>query len=187
MTKNRENDKYSEVPTINKVIVMVWFLGNIFGGILAVVVAVGKFENYLHPYAFGFLCGGIGLFVGFYVANLLKSYVLASMPKQQGYFMGSFYVSVGFIGYFMLLGHYVNSGVSTARESEKFKVINKTHTIGFKRVEYHSLHFEIDGKQEALLCDKHIWNNIAVGQEVRLRLYDSPIGFDNLELAGHYY
>jgi hypothetical protein len=180
----QKNDNYSNVSTLKKVVVIFGLFTSLFGGMFAAIVAVDNYKNYISPYSFTFLCGGIGLVAGLYVAKLIKPYVILNKIMLSNYYLLTIQFSVGFIGSFMLLGFYFNSAISSQVKCDEFSVVDTEYTKGgYRRTERNTLYVNIDGKIETFLCKRAYWQSINVGQKVNVCIYGSPIGFDNLVLT----
>ena len=183
MTKQKK-DKYSNVSTLKKVVVTVGLFTSLFGGMFAAIVAVDNYKNYISPYSFTFLCGGIGLVVGLYVARLIKPYVILNKTMLSNYYLLTIQFSLGFIGGFMLLGYYFNSAISSQVKCDEFSIVDTEYTKGgYRRPERNIIYVDIDRKIETFLCSRNFWVNVGSGQKVKVCIYDSPIGFDNLVLT----
>lgn len=183
MTKQK-NDKYSNVSTLKKVVVIVGLFTSLFGGMFAAIVAVDNYKNYISPYSFTFLFGGIGLVAGLYVAKVIKPYVILNKTMLANYYLLTIQFSVGFIGSFMLLGFYFNSAISSQVKCDEFALVDTEYTKGgYRRPERNLLYVDIEGKIETFLCSRDYWQSISAGQKVKVCIYDSPIGFDNFILT----
>lgn len=183
MTKQKK-DKYSNVSTAKKILVTFGLFASMFGGMFSAIVAVDKYKNYLHPYIFTFLFGLIGLTIGLYVAKKIKPHIILNKTMLSNYYLLTIQFSVGFIGGFMLLGHYINSSISTQTKCDEFTVVDTEYNKGgYRRPELNILYIDIDGQTQNMLCRHKYFNSISIGQKVRVCIYKSPIGFDNLILT----
>jgi len=181
----QQKEAYSKISTPKKAFVIFGFFGVLFGGIFAFIISVDKIRNYLHPYIFSFLLGIIGLRVGRFIAKQIKPYVIINKKMLANYSMLTFQFSLGFIGLFILVGHYVNFHISKQTKCDQFTVLNNLYIKGgHRRPEFNILYVDIAGKTEKLLCSHNYWNSITKGQKVRICIYKSPIGFDNIVLTG---
>ena len=180
----QKKDKYSNVSTLKKILVVIGLFTFLFGGIFAAVIAVDNYKNYLHPYAFTFLFGAIGLTIGLYIAERIKQYVILNDTMLSNYYLLTIQFSVGFIGGFMLIGYYFNLGISTQTKCAEFTVVDTEYKKGgYKYAEQNLIYVDIDGKTEKFLCRREYWQSISISQKVKVCIYDSPIGFDNLVLV----
>jgi len=177
-------DKYSKISKLKKGLVIVGLFFSLFGGMFAAIIAVEQYQNYIHPYTFTFIFGSVGLAIGFFMANLLKPHVILNKTMLLNYPLLTFQFSVGFIGLLLLIGHYVNTGISTLNKCDAFSVVGTEHIKGgYKRPEYNILYVQINYKTEKLLCSSDYWKGVSTGQKVNICIYSSPIGFDNLVLT----
>ncbi len=175
MTKQNKID-YNNVTVLKKVLVMTGLFVSLFGGLFASVVSISKFQNYTHPYIFGFTFGIIGLIIGFYVAKKLKPHIVLNPKMLLNYFNFSIMFSVGFIGIFMLAGQFLNNGTSKLYKCDNFVIVDKKYSKGgFRRPELNILIANIDGKNHRILCQYNYWQRISIGQKVNICIYDSLI------------
>jgi hypothetical protein len=175
----------SEKPsTLKQVVVVTGLFVFLFGGILAAIVGVDNFKNYDHPYLFGFTFGTLGLLAGLFVTIKIKPYVILNPKMLTNYSSLTIMFIVGFIGSFMLGGHYFNSTISTLYKCDTFIVIDKEfYKGGFRQPEKNILILSVEGVSKRLLCRQNYWQTISVGQTANACIYKSPIGFDYLTLT----
>lgn len=162
MTKQKK-DKYSNVSILKKIVVIFIFFASLFGGMFAAIVAVDKYKNYLHPYGFTFLFGTIGFVLGLYIAKSIKTYVILNIKMFLNYSLLAFQFSVGFFGWFMFFGYYLNSNISTLTKCDEFTVVDTEHIEdGYRRPEFNILYVNIDGKIEPLHCSANYYNRVSL-------------------------
>ena len=152
MTGHRAN-KYENVTTLKKISVISGLFVFLFGGIFTAVIAISNFENYLHPYLFGFTFGTVGLLVGLYVSKKLKPHVILNPKMLSNYSLLSILFSVGFIGCFMLFGLFLNGSLSALEKCDNFIVVEKQfRKRGYRQAQLNILVANINGKNQRLLC-----------------------------------
>ncbi len=180
----QKKDKYSNVSTLKKVIVTLGYFVIQFGGIFATVIAVDNYKNYIHPYSFTFLFGTIGFAIGLYISHLIKSYVIINSTMLHNYITLKTGFSMGIAGCFILLGFYFNSAISTQAKCDEFYIVDTEYNKGgYRQPERNIIYVDIDGKIETFLCRRDFWLHVTSGQKVKVCIYNSPIGFDNLVLT----
>jgi hypothetical protein len=183
MTK-KSKDKYSNISLFKKFLIVFGTLTFLFGGMYSIVLAIEKVRNYLHPYLFFLVFGFLGLAAGFYVAKLIKPYIIFNKTMLSDYSFFTLQIKVGFIGLTILVAHYLNNSISSLRKCDEFTVIDTEHIKGgYRRPEFNILYVNIDGETERLLCKGKYMDKISSGQNVRVCVYSSPIGFDNYILS----
>lgn len=181
---NQTKEKFTSTSTFKKVIVIFGYFTSLFGGMFAAIVAVYNYKNYIHPYEFTLCCASFGLVAGLYFAKLLKPYIILNKTMLSNYSNLTIQFSIGFIGGFMLLGYYFNSTISSQLKCDEFSVLKtEHHNGGFRQPERNILYVDIEGKIETILCSRDFWSGVSIGQKVKLCIYNSPIGFDNLVLT----
>jgi len=182
MTQKLKID-FKEISKTKKVLVIVFIAVFLFWGIITGIIAIAKFENYNRPYLFGFCFGTIGLVIGIIVSNRLKPYLIINSKMQEDYFKIVMYISTGFIGSMMLLGHFFNSSISTIDKSENCYVVDKIYREGrYRKAELNILVINFEGEYHRLLCRHNYWQKIMVGDKVNICFYKSKIGFDYITL-----
>jgi dipeptide/tripeptide permease len=157
---------------------------SMIGGIFASVVGISEIENYYHPYVFGFICGGFGIIVGLIVANYMKPIIAVNHKIKSNYGMTKMYISVGFIGLFLLLGTTINRNLSHLDQHVSCIITDKYRQESrFRSPEINSLVVNINGDTKRLVCSRKYWFRTRVGQRIGLSLYESSIGFNYIEIA----
>jgi hypothetical protein len=180
----QKKDKYSNVSTLKKVVVMLGYFTALFGGMFAAIIAVDNYKNYIHPYSFTFLFGAVGMIAGLYIAKLIKPYVILNSTMLFNYDILKMPFSMGFAGSFMLLGYFLNTAISSQVKCDEFTVVEIDYKKGgYKYAEQNIINVDIDGKTEKFLCRSDYWKSISIGGKVKVCIYNSPIGFDNLVLT----
>jgi hypothetical protein len=183
---NRHIKHNSEKTSILKnVIVATGLLLILFSGIFAGIIAVDNFKNYNSPYLFAFVFGLFGFVIGMIIAKKIKPFVIINSVMRSNYSHVTTYFSAGFVGYFMLCGHNLNSKISTLYTCDNFTIINKEfYKGGYRRPEKHILVLNIENSNLSLLCSTAYWQTISVGQTANVCIYKSPLGFDYSILNG---
>ena len=177
----KRNKSIQKPPILKTILVLGGLFTFLFGGIVLVVMAVGKFQNYNSPYLFAFSFGAIGLAVGIIIARKIKPYVILSSSPPADYSMVALMFSVGFIGSFLLAGHYFNAGISTLHKCDRHEIVGRQATQGgYRRPALNILTINIEQKEQQLLCSEMYW--LRVRNEARVCIFNSPIGFDYLTL-----
>jgi hypothetical protein len=172
----RKKYKTGEPSLLKKVVVVTGLFVSLFGGTFAAIVSIDDFKNYDSPYLSAFTFGTFGLVIGLIVARKIRPYVI-EMVSDYSHFTLMFIV--GFIGGFMLVGHYFNSTISALYKCDMFYVSDKAfHKGGHRRLELSILILNIDGKNQGLLCRQNYWQAISIGQTANACIFKSPIGFD---------
>jgi len=182
MTDNNKIDLKS-ISTFRKVVTVTLLMTFTFWGFFAGVMGIFKAQNYLHPYFFVFLFGTIGLLTGILTAKRFKSIFAVTKKLRSDYGGGIFTVSVGFIGTFLLLGHFINQSLST-QGCDNYQIVNKYYEQGGhnKPVQI-DLYVEIDGKIEKIKCKKYYYDKVEIGDKINLCKYSSLLGFDFFKLT----
>lgn len=182
MTENKKN--LQRISTLRKVLTVTLLMTFTFGGIFSGGISIGKFENYFHPYSFGLLFATIGLLVGVITAKKLKPYFAVTKKLRSDYGGGIFIVSVGFIGTFMLLGHYINQSLSTIEKCNDYTIIDKYYQQGGRnKPPQIDLYINLDGKTEKVKCNLPYYNKVEIGDKINICKYSSLIGFDFYKLT----
>jgi len=158
---------------------------SIFIGIIGFVVGSDNIENYNHPYLFEIIVGGIGIALGIKTSLKLKPFIAVNQKLKTGYSIPVMFISAGFLGVFLLTGSLVNRKLSKVEDSVKYTVIDKymsrgtLHTPGII-----SLNVIINGESQRLNCSRRYWDNVYIGQSIKLCYHTSPLGFDYISLVG---
>lgn len=78
----QENKNSNKVSPLKKAVIITAIIVLLLGGIVAAIIAIRSFRNYFHPYLFGFTCGSIGLLIGLFVSNRLKSKIFLVQVRE---------------------------------------------------------------------------------------------------------
>ncbi len=176
----------NNVSKLRKAIVTVGIMIFLFWGIAAGAISVSKFENYIHPYFFGFSFATIGLIIGIIIAKKIKPYIVITKKMHTDFFNIILAISVGFIGTSMLLGHSLNVSLSVVEKCDNYMIVDRQfHKGGFRKPELNIIKINIDGEIFKLLCKHKYWTMIEIGQKVNVCRFKSNIGFDYLVLNEH--
>jgi len=175
-----------EISKQKRTLIGTFLIISILIGIITSAISVAKFENYIHPYAFGFTFGGIGLFVGLFVFQKYMPPFKKINPKAriEDIIFVAIMFSFGFIGSFMFLGQFLNHSTSKLEKCDNFAVVDKFYRKAKGRIgELNILYINIDGQVQKMSCKRHTyWERISIGQRISVCVYNSRIGFDYLEL-----
>jgi len=174
MTKN-QTKKIKHPP--------LWIVGllifSLIGGIIAATIGIIRIENYYRPYYFAFIFGGLGLLTGIVTAIKAKPFIAVNYKIRNYYSSAIIHISVGFIGFFLLTGTYLNESFSHFYRKDNFEVINKNRREKHFRVsEKNTLIVNLNGKPYRLICRHNYWDNVIIGQKIELSFYKSSMGFD---------
>jgi hypothetical protein len=178
MTKTQQNLKKTPIP------IGIGIILSVFIGIFTAVAGINNIENYFEPYLFGGIFGGIGLVLGVLTALKLKPYITVNKRQQNNYTLPIMFISVGFIGVFLLTGSLLNQKLSKFESYDHFTVSDKyRQEARFRSPEINTLVVNMKGDTVKLVCSFSYWDRIAIGQEINLCIYKSKIGFDYVELT----
>ena len=162
----------------NKLIVIFGFLSP-FIGIFAGIYGIDQIENYTHPYLFSLICSIIGLAIGWTFSMFIKPYTRFNKKQLREYSKSIIFFSSGFIGLMLILGSWINSGLSNEIKNDNYMVIDKTYKeYTFASPSAHWLHVPINGETEKLRCKYDFWNSVYPKQFINISSYKSKIGFD---------
>ena len=182
----KQFQEFKKPTKAKQIIVLLFFYISLFGGLLASVIAAIKFENYDNPYLFGLTFGTLGLISGFLVGRKIKPYVILNLTMNSNYLYASFLFSFGFIGSFLLIGHYINLSLSKLDYCANYIILNKELIRGGRHtVSKNILVLSSSTRNTNILCDLDYWNNVKIGQKVNLCYYESLIGFNYSELTNN--
>jgi hypothetical protein len=179
LTKNKKTNK----DRFLNVILGIVFMLSPFYGIALTIWAVGDIENYVEPYKFSFLFGGIGVILSYLISSKLKPIVLRVNKKVKDYSQLKLFFAMGFIGVFLLIGVKFNSLNATLQNTYKTQITNKTEReYRFMLAGYNKLHFVINNRPVEIRCHRKIWEKENIGESMNLDFYKSNIGFDYWKL-----
>lgn len=179
LTKNKKTkrDKFLNV------ILGIIFMLSPFYGIALTILAVGDIENYVEPYKFSFVFGGIGVALSFLVSSRLKPVVLRVNKHVKDYSQLKLFFAMGFLGIFLLIGVKFNSSNTSFIKTYETQLSNKTEReYQFMLAGYNKLHFFINNRPIEIRCHRKLWENKTIGETIHLDFYKSKIGFDYWKL-----
>ena len=172
---SKKQQKIRKPPILIKISI---FLA-IMAGIITTVVGINKIQNYYHPYWFGLIFGGFGIITGIWISLKLKPIIAVNQQLKSDYYLTILYISIGFFGFFLLAGSFLNQGLSKIDTCDNFPIINKyRHESHFRQPEINSLVVNINGESCRLICSRDFWYRTSIGQSIDLCLYKSKLGFD---------
>ncbi len=178
MTKTQ---KKSITPPIWIVIAVIL---SIFIGMFGAIVGIDKIRNYYHPYIFGLIFGGIGVIVGIWFAKKVKRHIAVNHHTRQNYVVVILFIATGFFGFSLMLGSFINQGLSEIDKCDIYQVINKYRQESrFRQPEINSLVVDLNGKSFRLICSHDYWFSTSNGQEIELCLHSSKLGFDFISIT----
>lgn len=183
MTVNNKNE-YIRISTFRKVITSLILFTFTFWGIFSGAIGVGKFQNYIHPYLFGLICGTLGMLFGILIAKRFKSYIAVTRKLRSEYWGGIFLVSVGFIGTFLLVGHYINLSLSRIENCDNYPIVEKHyHKGGRNDPPQIDLYVDFGIKVEKIKCNLYYYEKVKIGDKINVCEYSSLLGFDFFKLT----
>ena len=175
----KEEEQQQNTEKHTRLISFVIFLLVIIG-IITTSITSRNTENYFHPYLFRFIFGGIGLIIGLLIALKIKPYIAYSKRLRSQYI----YISVFFVGIFMLIASVVNSKVSKIENEDYYLVTSKYRRESrFRSPEVNAIIVEINGVSQKLNCSYSYWVVTTIGQKIDLTIYKSKLGFDYIEIT----
>jgi hypothetical protein len=173
MTKKQQKLK---TPPIWIVIAVI---SSIFIGIFGAIVGIDKIRNYYHPYLFGLIFGGIGVIIGIWFSKKVKRHIAVNLRTKQNYVPVIMFIATGLFGVSLMLGSFLNQGLSEIEKCDRYQVINKYRQESrFRQPEINSLVVDLNGKSFRLVCSRNYWIRTAIGQRIDLCLHNSKLGFD---------
>jgi hypothetical protein len=159
---------------ISILVILSVFIG-IFGGI----VGIDNIKNYNHPYLFGLIFGGTGIIIGIWFSKKVKRHIAVNSKSKSNYAMVIMFIATGFLGVFLMIGSFLNQGLSEIDKCDRFQVINKYRQESrFRQPEVDSLVVDLNGKSVRLVCNYDYWFKTLIGQRIDLCLHKSKLGFD---------
>jgi len=178
MTKKQQKLKTPPIWIVIAVIL------SIFIGIFGAIVGIDKIRNYYHPYLFGLIFGGIGVIIGIWFSKKVKRYIAVNPKTKQNYVTVILFIAIGFFGVSLMLGSFLNQGLSEIDKCDRYKVINKYRQESrFRQPEVNSLVVDLNGKQIRLVCSRNYWFRTSIGQRIDLCLHKSKLGFDFISVT----
>ncbi len=160
---------------------IIFMLSPFYG--IALAIWAGDIENYVTPYKFSFLFGGIGVVLSYLISSKLKPIVLRVNKKVKDYSQLKLFFAMGFIGIFLLMGVKFNSLNATLQNTYKARITNKTERqYRYMSAGYNKLHFVINNRPVEIRCHRKIWEKENIGDSMSLDFYKSKIGFDYWKL-----
>jgi len=179
----RKKDKRTIKDKVVNIILGIIFSLSPFCGIALTIWAVADIENYVAPYGFCFVFGGVGVILSYLVSSRLKPLVLKVNKKVKDYYQLRLFLAMGFLGIFLLVGVKFNSFSSSLQGKFKSQIINKTERKGrYMQAGFNKLHFVINNRPVEIRCHRKIWKDKAIGETISLNFYESKIGFDYWKL-----
>jgi hypothetical protein len=180
MAKKKKTKKIKNPPLWIVILMII----SMIGGIIVSVIGISRIENYYHPYLFGFIFGVVGLLVGYLVSQKARPIIAVNHKIKNNYGMAIMYISVGFIGLFLLIGTYINQNLSKVDKFSNCLVVNKYRQESrFRTPEINSLVVNLNGQTKRLVCSREFWYKTNVGQRINLCFYESSIGFNYIEIV----
>jgi len=177
MNKRQQNLKKTPIP-----IAIAIFL-TVFIGLWTTVIGINNIKNYFEPYLFGCIFGGIGLVLGVLTALKLKPYIAVNKRQKTDYMLPIMFISIGFIGVFLLTGSLLNQKLSKFESYDHYTVTDKYRQESHYRTpEINTLVVNMKDKIHKLVCSHSYWERTNIGQDINLCIYKSKFGFDNVEL-----
>ncbi len=178
MTKRQQHLKKTPLP-----IAIATFL-SVFIGLWTAVIGISNIENYNEPYLFAGIFGGAGLVLGILTALKFKPYIAVNKRQQSNYALPIMFISVGFIGVFLLTGSLLNEKLSKFESYDHFTVSDKyRQEARFRSPEVNTIVVNLKGKTVKLVCSYSYWERTTIGQDINLCIYKSKLGFDYVELT----
>jgi len=179
LTKNKRTNK----DKFLNVILGIVFILSPFCGIACAVWATGDIENYVEPYKFSLIFGGLGVVLSLIVSSRLKPVIVRVNKHLKDYTQLKVFLAMGFLGIFLLIGVKVNSSNTSLKKTYETQITNKTEReYRFMLAGYNKLHFVINNRPVEIRCHRKIWEKENIGETVSLDFYKSKIGFDYWKL-----
>jgi len=151
---------------------------SVMTGLLTAVIGINKIQNYYHPYWFGLIFGGVGLVIGIWTAIKIKPIIAVNNRLKSDYYLQIMYISVGFIGLFLMTGSFLNQSLSIIDKCDNFPVTDKYRQESrYRQPEINSLIVNINGEAHRLICSQDYWYMTSVGDHINLCLHRSKLGF----------
>ena len=148
-------------------------------GIFTAVLGISRVENYINPYLFGLVFGGLGILIGTFIALKLKHFIAINQRLKENYFPAIFIISIVFFGTFLFAGSLVNQHFSISVKCNNYAVINKyRQDYRYRSPEINSLVVNLNDHSHRLICSYNYWSRTSIGQPIHLCIYKSYIGFD---------
>ncbi|MDK2771161.1 MAG: hypothetical protein KYX68_02860 [Flavobacterium sp.] len=155
-----------------------------FLGMLLAIISVDKFKNYDSPYIFAFTFLVLGLLVSFFVQKKIKPYLVLNEKMNVNYRNLNILFAIGIIGLSLFVGQFLNEKISRLEKCEQATVLKKVFKKGgFRRPEKNILVINFNDGNYKYIVEKNKWNNINIGQKLEFCYYNSPIGFNYIEIS----
>jgi hypothetical protein len=152
---------------------------SVFGGIFTAIVGINNIKNYYNPYLFGLIFGGLGLIIGIWIAMKLKPIIAVNKRIRNDYFLPIMFFSIGLFGLFLMIGSFLNKGLSNIDNCDKFQIVNKyRQEYRYLRPEINSIVVSINGDSKRLVCSYRYWIRASISQNIDLCIHESKLGFD---------
>ncbi len=156
---------------------------SVFIGLITGVIGIHNIENYYHPYIFGTIFGGFGVFIGIWVASKLKPIIAVNDRMRKDYHIPTMFIVTGFAGLLLMSSVFINDGLSRVDKYGNYQVINKYRQESkYRQVEINSLIVDLEGKSFRLVCSRNYWYKTSIGQQINLCLHKSKLGFDFISI-----
>lgn len=179
----QKNNSSSNISPLKKAVIITAIIVLLLGGIAAAIIAIRSFRNYFHPYLFGFACGFVGLLLGLYISNKLKSKNFFSPSKGMNYFRTIMCITPGIIGITLLVGEYSNRYFATKKCAD-YSIIEKTFIKkGHKTPELNILIIDVEGNHRKIITSPEYFRSVYKGKKINACIYKGRIGFDFLTLT----
>ncbi|MBK7289042.1 MAG: hypothetical protein IPI78_01665 [Chitinophagaceae bacterium] len=180
----QENKNSNKVSPLKKAVIITAIIVLLLGGIVAAIIAIRSFRNYFHPYLFGFTCGSIGLLIGLFVSNRLKSKIFFSPSKGMNYFRTIMCITPGIIGLTLLLGEYSNRQFAAKEKCADYSIVEKTFIKkGHKTPELNILVIDVEGTHRKIITSPEYFRSVYKGKQINACIHKGRIGFDFLTLT----
>jgi glucan phosphoethanolaminetransferase (alkaline phosphatase superfamily) len=170
---------------LRRVLTIIFIVSFCLSGVAAAAIAISCVKNYFHPWLFGCLTAMFGILVGCLVALICKPAFAFNIRWRNHYHRIIFIFCIGFIGYAMLIGHYLNQTFSSRETCGDYLILHKLYNKGSReRVNEILLIVDIKGKPERLYCSLSFYEYVKIGDELIVCRYSSPFGFSYYQLPG---
>ena len=155
-----------------------------FIGIFSTILGIQNTRNYLKFYPFLILTFILGIGIGLFISLKFKSFIIKSIKRDgtenQRYKGIILFLSFMFAGMTLYSGSLINTVCSKLKTQNLYSVVDKYKYETTKRYDHSKFYIYVDlsGEIFELSTSPDYWQCVAVGNKIRLNVYESSIGFD---------
>tara|TARA_R110002051_G_C8510523_1_gene466283 strand:+ start:137 stop:661 length:525 start_codon:yes stop_codon:yes gene_type:complete len=156
---------------------------SLLGSIFLAIIAFQDIPKYNKPYLFTLIVAVVGVLVGYLLWKKIKTFITKHRAKNNddGTMIGLLIMTV--IGVLLFTVNEFNILSANKKYCDSFHIENKYREEGgFRRPEVNTLVVAINDKKETVVCNLELWTDKSIGENIKLCVYESVLGFNYTEL-----